>query len=74
MSKHKLTVVMEAKLLDELRRRVPQKKRSRFICDAVSSRLKLLRDEELKQAYSAAFDETKAVSDEWDGLSGDGID
>jgi len=73
MAGSKLTVVMDDTLIRELRKRVP-KNRSRFISDAVRRELRLLRDEELREAYTAASRDQADVTKDWDVVSGDGLE
>jgi metal-responsive CopG/Arc/MetJ family transcriptional regulator len=72
MARSKLTVVMDEALIRELRKRVPRN-RSRFISDAVRRELRILRDEELREAYSEAAESQSDVSADWDVVSGDGL-
>lgn len=72
MARSKLTVVMDDALVQELRKRVPRN-RSRFISDAVRRELRILRDEELREAYSEAAGDQEDVTADWDVVSGDGL-
>jgi hypothetical protein len=74
MAGMKMTVVFERELLEELRHRVPPRRRSPFIAAVVRRELKALRDAELARAYQAAYSEAKAEDAQLDGVAGDGLD
>jgi len=70
----KMTLVLEPELIEELRNRIPSRKRSRFIATVIRREIKALRDAELAAAYKEAYTESKAEDARLDGVAGDGLD
>lgn len=69
----KMTVVLDATLLAELRQRLPPRARSAFIGRAVRRELAALRTAALEQAYREAFGETREEAEDLEGTAGDGL-
>jgi len=69
----KMTVSLPKELVRSLKRKVPTRKRSRFIAEIIRERLESLEREALKKAYMNAYGEIKNESQQLNGTISDGI-
>ncbi len=69
----KMTVSLPRELVRTLKKKVPARKRSRFIAEIIRERLESLEREALKKAYMDAYGEIKSESQQLSGTISDGI-
>jgi len=69
MGKRKVTLTLPEELLDELRRRVPERKLSQYIAEAAAARLaeeeRVQLRERLKEQYLARASEDRELAEEF---------
>jgi metal-responsive CopG/Arc/MetJ family transcriptional regulator len=74
VAKVKISVVMDEEIIEKVDKVLPKRKRSAFVSRAVEKELKHLQQEQLRIAYQEAYQESKEVWDELEGVISDGID
>jgi metal-responsive CopG/Arc/MetJ family transcriptional regulator len=70
----RINVSLADDLFEELKRAVPDRKRSRFIAESLRASLHRKQAEKLAEEYQAAADEIRRANQEMEGVIGDGLD
>ncbi|MCD6471665.1 hypothetical protein J7K55_00850 [Candidatus Aerophobetes bacterium] len=69
----KVTISLPKEIVDLLRKEIPRRKRSKFIAETIKKQLKKLKEQALIKAYKEAYTEIEKESQEFDGVTGNGI-
>lgn len=70
----RINVSLANDLFEELKRAVPDRKRSRFIAESLRESLHRKQAEKLAEEYQAAAAEIRETNREMEGAIGDGLD
>ena len=74
MSSVRLNISLPDEIVAELDAEAGPRQRSHFICDAITSLLKIRRELRLAQEYRQAAKEARQTDQELNGVTSDGLD